>query len=57
LSVEQAVTANYAKSGIEEEVLDLVRQTGKVDVENLTPIDLARADELHIGGLSAAPPA
>jgi SAM-dependent methyltransferase len=53
VSVEQAVTANYAKSGIEEEVLDLVRQTGKGDVENLTAIDLARADELHIGGLSA----
>lgn len=53
VSVEQAVTANYAKSGIEEEVLDLVRQNGKSDIENLTPIDLAGADELHIGGLSA----
>jgi hypothetical protein len=53
VSVEQAVTANYVKSGVEEGVLDLMRQTGKGDLEDLTAIDLARTDELHIGGLSA----
>jgi SAM-dependent methyltransferase len=52
VKIEQTVTANYARNGIAQAILELARQR-RSEPGPLTATDLAGVDELHIGGLSA----
>ena len=49
---ETKVAGHYTRGGLEETILQAVARMG-LDPERLNPIDLAPADEFHVGGLDA----
>ena len=52
MTVERTVLEHYRHGALEEALLKALAATGK-DINNLTPDDLAPADEFHIGGRQA----
>ena len=52
MSTEAAVAGHYGRGRLEELILAAVAREGK-DPENLSAVDLAAADEFHVGGLEA----
>ena len=50
--IEPRVARHYARSDLEQTILDALRAAGK-DLERLTASDLAPVDEFHIGGREA----
>lgn len=52
MDTEQRVAQHYAQEGLEQVVLQALRQAGK-DIDKLVPADLAPVDEFHIGGRQA----
>jgi len=52
MDLEQSVARHYAKSGLEEQILQALRATG-LDIDRLTTADLAPVDEFHVGGRPA----
>jgi SAM-dependent methyltransferase len=52
MSTEAAVAWHYGRGRLEESILAAVVREGK-DPEKLTAVDLAAADEFHVGGLEA----
>ncbi len=52
MSSEAKVAGHYTRGGLEETILQAVRRMG-LDPERLSAIDLAPADEFHVGGLDA----
>lgn len=52
MSSEAKVAGHYTRAGLEETILQAVVQMG-LDPDRLTPVDLAPADEFHVGGLEA----
>lgn len=49
---EAKVAGHYTRGGLEETILQAAVRMG-LDPERLNPIDLAAADEFHVGGLEA----
>ena len=49
---EAKVAGHYTRGGLEETILQAVARMG-LDPERLNPIDLAPADEFHVGGLDS----
>ena len=52
MTAEARVAKHYGRGGLEERILDAVRQSG-LDERQLTAADLAPVDEFHVGGLEA----
>lgn len=52
MSSEAKVAGHYTRGGLEETILQAVARMG-LDPGRLSPIDLAPADEFHVGGLDA----
>jgi len=52
MSSEAQVTKHYTRGRLEETILRALAESGK-DPEILTPLDLAAADEFHVGGLAS----
>lgn len=52
MSAEAKVAKHYGKGGLEQRILDALRQSG-LDPGRLTAADLAPVDEFHVGGLEA----
>ena len=52
MSTEAAVAGHYGREGLEQRILDAVVREGK-DPEKLAAMDLAAADEFHVGGIDA----
>jgi ubiquinone/menaquinone biosynthesis C-methylase UbiE len=52
MSTEAAVAGHYGREGLVQRILDAVVREGK-DPEKLAAIDLAAADEFHVGGIDA----
>jgi SAM-dependent methyltransferase len=52
MALEQSVSQQYTRSGLERAILDAVTAAGK-DIDHLAPEDLAPVDEFHIGGRQA----
>lgn len=52
MDLEQSVARHYAKSGLEEQILQALNAAG-LDVDHLTTADLAPVDEFHVGGRPA----
>jgi SAM-dependent methyltransferase len=52
MDLEQSVARHYAKSGLEEQILQALRIAG-LDIDRLTTADLAPVDEFHVGGRPA----
>src|SRR5215467_5423737 len=52
MSSEAKVAGHYTRGGLEETILQAVAQMG-LDPDQISPIDLAPADEFHVGGLDA----
>src|SRR5215831_14090231 len=52
MSSEAKVAGHYTRGGLEEAILQAVAQMG-LDPDRISPIDLAPADEFHVGGLDA----
>ena len=46
---EAAVANHYAVNGLGKRILDALRASG-VNLDTLSPVDLAPIDEFHIGG-------
>ena len=51
-AIESEVARHYAHGSLEQAILAALAAAGK-DPERLAPLDLAAADEFHIGGLAA----
>jgi ubiquinone/menaquinone biosynthesis C-methylase UbiE len=51
-SVEERVARHYARSDLEQTILDALVASGK-DPDRLAPVDLAPVDEFHTGGRQA----
>jgi ubiquinone/menaquinone biosynthesis C-methylase UbiE len=52
MSIEEQIAGHYTRGGLEETILQAVRQAGK-DPEHLTAADLSVVDEFHVGGIEA----
>lgn len=52
MSSEAKVAGHYTRGGLEETILQAVARMG-LDPDRLSPMDLAPADEFHVGGLDA----
>lgn len=52
MSSEAKVAGHYTRGGLEETILQAVARMG-LDPDRLSAIDLATADEFHVGGLDA----
>jgi len=52
MTSEAKVAGHYTRGGLEETILQAVVRMG-LDPDRLSPIDLAPADEFHVGGLDA----
>ena len=52
MSSESKVAGHYTRGGLEETILQAVARMG-LDPDRLNAIDLAPADEFHVGGLNA----
>lgn len=52
LDMEMAVADHYEVGNLGEKILDALHRTG-LDLEALSPVDLAPVDEFHIGGRAA----
>jgi len=52
MDYEKTVANHYAKSGLEQTILQALTVSGK-DVAALTPADLSPVDEFHVGGRQA----
>ncbi len=48
MTIEQQVADHYGRRGLESAILEALAKSGK-DPEHLTPLDLAGADEFHLG--------
>jgi len=48
MDTERRVVDHYARTGIEQAILDALRAMGR-DIERLHPDDLAEVDEFHFG--------
>ncbi len=48
MQTEDQVAAHYGRPGIEEAIVDALREAG-ADVDHITPDDLAGADDMHFG--------
>ena len=48
MQTEDQVAAHYSRPGIEQAIVDALREAG-ADIEHLTPADLRGADEMHFG--------
>ena len=48
METEREVAAHYSRTGLEASILEALRSAG-VDIDRLTPADLAGADEFHLG--------
>src|SRR5271163_4525799 len=49
---ETAVTGHYSVNGLGKMILDALQASG-VNLDTLSPVDLAPVDEFHIGGRAA----
>jgi len=52
VSTEERVARHYARSDLEQTILDALVASGK-DLDRLVPVDLAPVDEFHTGGREA----
>src|SRR6201999_4456056 len=52
MSETKAVAEHYSRPRLDETILGAMKRAG-LDMEKLTPIDLAAVDEFHVGGLEA----
>lgn len=52
MRIEDKVASHYAKGGLENSILDALRESG-TDVDKLVPSDLAAIDEFHLGWRAA----
>ena len=52
MSSEAKVAGHYTRGGLEETILQAVARMG-LDPDRLNALDLAPADEFHVGGLDA----